>query len=149
TQRRTRGRKLPVAATFARIERDGGKPAGLVEVVVDVVGIIGTIPRSIARLAPEARLDHRHQREEVADVALVKRAGTLREYDFIAVRQATHDDARGVAPQDVDADLQLGGGFGITVWGRMLAAVGVGGRAVAALLDAKLTVWVATRLARL
>jgi len=147
TQRRAIRGKGAVGAFLARIERHRRHSAGLMEVVVDVVGVIGTIPGAKARFAAQARFDHRHQRVEVADVALIERTGAFGEHELSAVAQAAGDHTRGVAPQDVVADVERRSGLGVSGRGHWLAiTIGIGRRVIAAMLDAAFAVFVAVGL---
>src|SRR5215210_1311601 len=85
TQWRTIVGKLTLGALLARIEWYGGEATSLLKILVDIVGIIGTIPGAEARLAAEALLDLLHQREEVGGVGLIERASALGEHDFVAI----------------------------------------------------------------
>ena len=140
--------ELAPRAALARVERHGSKAAGLVEVVVDVMRIKRRVEGAVARPTAQPGLDLGQQRAEVRDVALVEGPGTLGQHDLGAVGHARDDDAAGVAPEDVDPDLELRGRFGVGRRGGMVGARCLG-RGVAALLDAELAVRVAGWLAGL
>ena len=142
-QRRAIGCERALSAFLARIERHGGETTGLVKVVVDIVGIVGAIPGAKTRFAAQPRFDLLHQWVEIADVALVERTSALGQYELSAITQATGDQARGVAPQDLVADVQRRSRFGVTARGRWVGAVGIAGGVIAAVFDAQLAVFVA------
>ena len=84
TEWRARGGKLATTAAFLD-KRHRREAAGLMKVVVDVVGVEGSIPGAVARLAAQALLDRRHEREEVTRVALVEWAPPLGQHDLSAI----------------------------------------------------------------
>jgi len=137
------GVELAVAAALAAIERDNRLATRLVIVVVDVVRIKGRIPDARAWSAAQLLFDLRHERREIADVAFIERPRALGQDDFGAVGERGDDNAGGVAPEDVHADLEAVGGLARRR-GRGRCVLG---RDIPALLDPEFAVGVAAGLA--
>lgn len=99
TQRRAIWGEGALLVLRAKVERYRGEAAGLVEVVVDVVGIVGRIPGAEARPAPEPGLGLGHQRQEEGRVRLVAGAGAFGEHHLGVVGQPGRHDPRGITPE--------------------------------------------------
>ncbi|MCZ7571808.1 MAG: hypothetical protein M5U01_24920 [Ardenticatenaceae bacterium] len=123
--------------------RDRGEAPDLGELILDVPGVVGGIEGAVGRMEAQAAGGLIQPLLEGADVARVEGLGLLGEDDLTPVADAGGEEARGIAPEDVLADLERAGRRG-------LAGGGGGGlvrAGVALLLDADFAVGVARGLA--
>lgn len=92
-QRRAVGTERTWTMVPALDERDGGKAAGLGEVVVNREGVKGGIQRAEARSPPQALLDLCHEWRKVTDIGLVKGLREFGQHEFTPVGHLGGDDA--------------------------------------------------------
>jgi hypothetical protein len=89
-----------LVAAFFR-EGHGGERLGIVfavEVSIDVPGVKGGVKGAKTRLEAETLLSLAHEREEIADIAPVKRLGHLGQDELAPARHLDRDDTGAIAP---------------------------------------------------